>query len=42
MPPNSTVKQVVQALQDRQTNTTKALDQLFANPGRHRSHPVLR
>ncbi len=39
MPPFSTVRTFVTALQSGQTNITRALDRLLTNPGRHRTNP---
>lgn len=39
MPPTSTIKQFVDALQTRQTKCTKAFDQLFRSPARVKNHP---
>ena len=39
MPEMSTIKKFVAAIQTGRTNTTRALEQLFANPGRHGSNP---
>lgn len=38
MPETSTIRKFIAAVQTGRTNTTKALEMLFTNPGRHRTH----
>ena len=39
MPPGTTFRTFIEAVQTGETNTTKALDVFFNNPGRHQNHP---
>jgi hypothetical protein len=40
MPPDTTLRTFIAAVRTRSTKTTKALDNLFADPGSHRGTPI--